>query len=345
MHRTAHNQTRKSLKIVALMLMLSLLLVVSACATVTQQPTAVTIGTSSVGSTYYTLSVAMGDIVSKNTPLSASVVAVGGADATLRAIGDKKAEMGMVHTWALYKAYSGESPFESKIDVRALLWGQETGNCLIARADRGIKTPADLVGKTIVGERPALKSVDEFTYALLDVYGISKDQVKIISTAETRETMQALQQGTVDAVVLPCGLRAPHIKELTESVDSIPVNIPDDKMAQLIANTTPGAVKATNPPGTYKGQDGPYSIPAYLTVLVASANLSEDAAYQVTKAVIENQEALTAAHPTGRSWSLENTMRDTEFAVPFHPGAVKFFKEKGVWTDAHEARQNKLLSQ
>lgn len=346
MHRIAHDRTRKFPKPIALMLMLSLLFVVSACATpVTQQTTAVTIGTSSVGSTYYTLSVAMGDIVSKNTTLNASVVAVGGADATLRAIGDQKAEMGMVHTWALYKAYAGESPFESKIDVRALLWGQETGNCLIARADRGIASPADLVGKTIVGERPALKSVDEFTYALLDVYGISKDQVKVISTAETREAMQALQQGTVDAVVLPCGLRAPHIAELTESVASIPVNIADDKLDALIANTTPGAVKATNPPGTYKGQDGPYTIPVYLTVLVASAGVPDDAAYQVTKAIIENQEALVAAHPTGRSWSLENTMRDTDFAVPFHPGAVRYFKERGAWSDAHEATQNKLLSQ
>src|SRR3989304_3240573 len=159
-----------------------------------QETKSATLGTSSVGSTYYTLSVAMGNIISKNTGVNVSVVAVGGADATLRAIGDKKSELGMVHTWALYKAFAGVAPFDKKLNVRTLLTGQETGNCLIARADRGIKSPADLPGQTIVGERPALKSVDEYTYALLDLYGI-KGKVRVISTAESREAMQALQQG------------------------------------------------------------------------------------------------------------------------------------------------------
>lgn len=305
----------------------------------------ITIGTSSVGSTFYTLSVAMGDVVSKHTDIGASVVSVGGADATLRAIGDGKTEMGMVHTWSLYKAYKGEEPFNSAVDVRSVIWGQESGNCLVARADRGIQSPADLKGKTIVGERPALKSVDEYTYVLLDIYGIPRDQVKVISTAETREAMQAMQQGTVDAVVLPCGLRAPHVVELAESVDAVVLDIPDDKMAELLARTTPGAVKADNPPNTYKGQQGDASIPAYLTVLVAAADLPEDVVYKVTKAIIERQDDLVAAHPTGRAWSLENTMRDVNFAVPFHPGAIKYFKERGVWTDAHEATQKKLLAQ
>jgi TRAP transporter TAXI family solute receptor len=275
--------------------------------------------------------------------VSARVVAVGGADATLRAIGDKKSELGMVHTWALYKAFAGAPPFDKKLDVRTLLTGQETGNCLIARADRGIKSPADLAGKTIVGERPALKSVDEYTYALLDLYGI-KGKVKVISTAETREAMQALQQGTVDAVVLPCGLRAPHITELMESVASVTVDIPDDKMKELLAKTTPGAITGTNPPNTYKGQVNPYTIPVYQTVLVSSADLSEDAVYRITKAIVEKQDALVAAHPTGRAWTLENTLRGTNFAVPFHPGAVKYFKERGVWKDAHEETQKRLLS-
>jgi uncharacterized protein len=317
-------------------------LLLSACGQSPQETKAVTLGTSSVGSTFYTLSVAMGDIISKNTDINASVVSVGGADATLRAIGDKKSELGMVHTWALYKAHAGEAPFDRKLNVRTLLTGQETGNCFIARADRGIKSPADLAGKTIVGERPALKSVDEYTHALLDLYGL-KGKVKVISTAETREAMQAMQQGTVDAVVLPCGLRAPHIAELMESVASVTVDIPEDKMKELLAKTTPGATTGTNPPNTYKGQVNPYTIPVYQTVLVSSAELSEDAAYKVTKAIVEQQDALVAAHPTGRAWTLENTLRNTSFAVPFHAGAIKYFRERGVWQDAHEATQKRLL--
>ena len=340
MHRSKPDFIRLSLMTIPIV---ATALLLNAFAASAQETKSATLGTSSVGSTYYTLSVAMGNIISKNTGVNVSVVAVGGADATLRAIGDKKSDLGMVHTWALYKAFAGAAPFDRKLNVRSLLTGQATGNCLIARADRGIKSPADLAGKTIVGERPALKSVDEYTYALLDLYGI-KGKVRVISTAESREAMQALQQGTVDAVVLPCGLRAPHIMELMQSVASVTVDIPDDKMKELLAKTTPGAVTATNPPNTYKGQVKPYTIPVYQTVLVSSAEFSEDAAYKITKAIVENQQALVAAHPTGRAWTLENTLRVTSFAVPFHPGAVKYFKESGAWKDAHEETQKRLLA-
>jgi len=340
MHRSKQGFIRVSLMTIPV---IAASLLLNAHAASARDDKALTLGTSSVGSTYYTLSVAMGNIITKGAGTNISVVAVGGADATLRAIGDKKSDLGMVHTWALYKAYAGAAPFKKKLNVRALLTGQATGNCLIARADRGIKSPADLAGKTIVGERPALKSVDEYTHTLLDLYGL-RGKVKVKATAETREAMQALRQGTVDAVVLPCGLRAPHIMELMESVASVAVDIPDDKMKQLLAKTTPGAVAATNPPNTYKGQAKPYTIPVYQTVLVASADLSDDAAYKITKVIVESQKALVAAHPTGRAWTLANTLRSTGFAVPFHPGAIKYFREKGVWTDAHAETQKRLVS-
>jgi len=340
MHRSKRGFIRLSLISIP---MIAATFLLNALEVSAQDGKALTLGTSSVGSTYYTLSVAMGNIITKEGGTNVSVVAVGGADATLRAIGDKKSDLGMVHTWALYKAYAGAAPFKTKLNVRALLTGQATGNCLIARADRGIKAPADLAGKTIVGERPALKSVDEYTYTLLDLYGL-RGKVKVKATAETREAMQALRQGTVDAVVLPCGLRAPHIMELMESVASVPIDIPEDKMKQLLAKTTPGAVTATNPPNTYKGQVKPYTIPVYQTVLVASAHLSDEAAYKITKVIVENQKALVTAHPTGRAWTLGNTLRSTSFAVPFHPGAIRYFREKGVWKDAHAETQKRLLT-
>lgn len=302
----------------------------------------VIIGTSSLGSAYYTLSVGMSEIISKYTDLNATVFPAGGADATLRAIGDGRANLGMVHTWSLEKAYAGNHPFDKPIDLRQLLWGQESGNYLIARADSGIETPYDLVGKRIVGRRPALQSIDEYTYVLLDVYGIDPSSVRIIQTVETNEAILALRQGTVDAVVLPGGIAAPHIVQLAQTTNVRFVEIAPDKLQQMIARM-PSTFIATNPPGTYRGYSGELAFISWATVLAASPSLPNDVAYKVTKAIIEHREELSRVHAAGQRWTLENTLRTTGFGVPFHPGAVEYFKERGVWTRELEARQQALL--
>ncbi|MCL6593352.1 MAG: TAXI family TRAP transporter solute-binding subunit, partial [Alicyclobacillus sp.] len=166
----------------------------------------VRMGTSSSGSDYYVLTTGMSNIINKNTQLKTSVVAAGGSDATARAIADNKADMGMLNLWSLTNAFQGKPPFDKPVPVRQVLDGQPTGYYLIARAASGIQTPADLKGKRLIGKRPALQSIDEFTAALLSAYGMTAKDVNLISTADTNEAIQALEQGTVDAAVLPGGV-------------------------------------------------------------------------------------------------------------------------------------------
>ncbi|WP_102348912.1 TAXI family TRAP transporter solute-binding subunit [Bacillus sp. Marseille-P3661] len=305
----------------------------------------VSIGTSSAGSLYNILTVGFADIVSKNTSISASAITTGGADATLRAIGDGKTDMGMVHTWALRRAYAGEEPFEQKVDVRQVLQGQETGVYLIARADAGIETPADLKGKRLIGKRPALKSIDEFTATVLDVYGLTEDDVKVMQTSETNETVQALEQGTVDAVVLPGGIATPQVAQLAQTTDVVFVKITDDKMQEIMnhPNVTNGAFISVNPAGTYKGQDEDYPFLTYSTVLAGASSLSDELVYEIVKGLDENKDQLSAVHASGGAWVAENSIKNTNFSVPFHPGAIKYFEEKGIWTDELQKRQDELL--
>jgi TRAP transporter TAXI family solute receptor len=302
-----------------------------------------TIGTASTGSVFYVLGVGIADIISKNTNISASAVAAGGSDAILRAMADNKADLGLTSGYSLQRAYDGAKPFEKKIDLRKVVHGQETGTYLIARADRGIKSPADLKGKKVIGKRPALGSVDEFTYAILDLYGVDPKDVNIISTAESNESVQALQQGTVDAIVLPGGIGSPHIKELAQTADVNFVKI--DKLEQLLTHKgiTKGTYIAVNPPGTFKGQDGELPFLAYNTILVANPTTPADVVYEVTKTIMDKNADLKKVHPTGAKWTLKNTLNNAEFTVPFHDGAIKYFKEKGAWNDKMQARQDQLL--
>lgn len=308
-----------------------------------KEQTTTTIGTSSTGSIYNIIAVGMADIITRNAGVNASAVTTGGADATLRAIADKKTEFGVVHTWSLQKAYDGTEPFKAAVKIRQVLQGQETGVYLVARADAKIESPKDLKGKKLIGKRPALKSIDEFTFALLDLYGIKPNELTIIQTAETGEAVDALKVGSVDAAVIPGGIGSPQLKELAQTINLKFVKI--DKMKELTAHSgiTKGGFIAVNPAGTYKGQTEEIPFLCYNTVLAVDAGASDDLVYKVAKTLIEKHDLLQKVHPTGKMWTLENTLSNANFTVPFHPGAVKFFKEAGKWNEQMDKRQSELL--
>lgn len=303
----------------------------------------VNFGTSSQGSSYHSLSVTMGDLISKETSIAVSVQAVGGSEATARAIGDGNVDMGMLDAMAASHSFTGEEPFEEPLDVRLLMQGNKSPVQLIARADSGIETPEDLEGKRVIGERPALSWIRSTTDAMIESYGVDPASVEIISTAETNEAFDALRQGTVDAAVLPGGLGAANLTELAQDLDIRWIDM-SGEMESILDALGEEFVEGVIPAGTYKGQEQDVRVPFYSTTVSASADMPEDAAYNITKAVLENTETLAAGHPDGEEWTTENSLA-TMPPAPFHPGAVRYYEEAGAWTEEMQQAQDELLAQ
>ncbi|MQA84113.1 MAG: TAXI family TRAP transporter solute-binding subunit [Streptosporangiales bacterium] len=301
----------------------------------------VTWGTSSQGSEFHALSVAMGDVISQETDMAASVQSVGGSDATIRAIGDGKTDVGMANSFAATNAFNGTGAFDEAVDFRLVTQGHNTLRQLIVRADSGIETPADLEGKRIVGERPALAEIRLVTDAILQAYGVNPDSVEIVSTAETNEALRALQQGTVDAVVAPGSAPSGFFIELAQNRDVEWIDL-SDRMDELLQILGPGFVEGTIPAGTYNGQDEEVHTPAIPSVVAARTDMPEDAVYEIEKALAEHNDQIAAAQPQGKNWTAEAAMEETP-TVPFHPGAVRYYKEAGVWTDEMQQAQDELL--
>ena len=99
---------------------------------------------------------------------------------------------------------------------------------------------------------------------------------------------------------------------------------------------------ATFKSGTFEGQNKDVNLLGMNVYFMTRPDVSDETVYKVTKALLENTKEFTTYHRLARLWTLKRTMR--QVALPFHPGAIKYFKEKGVWTSAHEANQKKLLS-
>lgn len=300
-------------------------------------------GTSSIGSAFYIISVGMGEIISKKTGINVSVESVGGSDANARALVQRKIDLAMLNSFSIANAYLGKGPFskEGKADLRVIAQGQQAIRNIVARSASGIKTPLDLKGKRFIGKRPALADLEMITDTLLKVFGIPKDSVKILQTIETKEVIEALKIGSADGAIIPAGLRSSSLLELCQSVDINFINIPDDKMKQMLEELGPAFSMALIPKGTYKGQNEDVKAPSLIAVLAVRSDLPDDIAYKITKTIIESQKELASIHSEAKEWKIENILRPPP--APFHPGSIKYLKEKGLWDQNLERYQERIL--
>ncbi|MDP2646698.1 MAG: TAXI family TRAP transporter solute-binding subunit [Desulfobacterales bacterium] len=305
-------------------------------------PRAVAIGTSSIGGVYYVLSVGMADIINKHTPMSATAEAVGGSDANMRAIKAGKVHLAMANTFSSVNAYRGVQQFakDGRLPVRLLALGQPSYRQTVVRVAAGIKTIADLKGKKLVAKRRALAELELVADAQLKAYGLDRKDVQYIATAKTDEAISALISGTVDAAVIPGGAPAAFLIKLFEKIDARILNIPPDKMKIVLEELGPAFYDDVIRGGIYRGQSEAVHAPAMGTSLVAAENLPEAAAYEVIKALYKNFDSFKMVHKAAAYWTLDNTLG--KFPIPFHPGAIRYFKEIGSWTAAHERKQEKL---
>ncbi|MBI4318442.1 MAG: TAXI family TRAP transporter solute-binding subunit [Chloroflexi bacterium] len=306
-----------------------------------QKVTTLSIGSSSIGSGPHIIAVGFSTLINKDAGIQTSVEATGGSDAVVRAIGEKRLDLGVGNSLSAGDAYRGRGTFKSPVSLRLIAMGAPTTRQVIARVDSGIKTPADFRGKKVIGKRKAVQDLEELTNALLKVYGVPKNEVNILETAEANEAVEALKLGTADAAVMPGTIGAATIREIAETTDVTFLDL-GDKMDQLLKELNPAFFEVVIPAGAYRGITKPVrSISAGAGTFVVHPDLPEETVYKITKIILGNPEEVKKIHSSAAEWTIEQTV--VGFTVPFHPGAVKFLKEAGKWTDAVEKRQQELL--
>ncbi len=304
---------------------------------IAEQPTSLRIGTSSSGSIYYTLAVGLGAMLSRHAAISATAEPVGGSSANMFALEADKVDLAITNSGAAYDAFHAVAPFKKPVAIGLIAQGQPSYRQLIVRVGSGIEKPEDLVGKTIIGKRPALPEVELITNALLKVYNIDPAQVKLVSTTNTPEAVNALKSDTVDAVMIPASKGASYLQSLSQEGKIRFLDIPADKIRAMQQLLPPSFSVGQLPPETYGGQSKPVNVFSLSTYLVAAARLPEDTVYRVTRAFFDNIDEFHEFHAEAKDWSLAESLTDPK--VPYHPGAIRYFKEKGVWSPELESLQ------
>lgn len=194
---------------------------------------------------------------------------------------------------------------------------------IVASKDSGIKTLADLKGKRLSVGAP--KSGTELNArAILAAAGMSYKDLSKVEYLPFAESVELMKNRQLDATLQSAGLGVASVRDLATSVEITVVEVP----AAVVDKAGPPFVKATIPANTYTGQTAPVQAAAALNYLVTHEGMKEETVYLMTKSVFENLGDLAAAHAAARSIKLEGALDG--MPLPLHPGAERYFKEKGL---------------
>ncbi|WP_315812371.1 TAXI family TRAP transporter solute-binding subunit [Bradyrhizobium sp. SZCCHNR2028] len=281
-------------------------------------------GTSGV---YYPLGVAIGKIYGDKIPnVKTQVQATKASVENLILLQQGRGELAFALGDSLKAAWNGEEEagFKSKLDkLRTIGAIYPNYIQIVATAESGIKTLADLKGKSLSVGAP--KSGTELnSRAILAAAGMSyKDlgKVEYLPFAESVDLMKNRQLG---ATLQSAGLGVASLKDLSTSSPITVVSVPKEVVDKIGAPF----VAAIIPANTYTGQDKDVPTAAVINYLVTSSAVSDDLAYQMTKLIFDSLPELANAHAAGKEIKLETAAQDSP--VPLHPGAIRYYKEKGI---------------
>lgn len=249
----------------------------------------------------------------------------GAGIANVRAIEDGKAEVGFGNSISTVDGLAGNAPFPKKhenICNIASLYPQYFQ--MLVPADSGIKTVKDLKGKAITTQ-PRGNTGELITGQLLKVHGMSYSDVKISFVSYT-DSVEQVKDGHAQAFTLGTAIPSGAVMDLASARDIKLLDLSADLDGMRKLN--PGYTLVNVPKGTYPKQSEDVKVIGYATHIVASCKLPADQIYAMTKAIAENVPALAATSKTMAGLTPQIMAEDV--GVPFHPGAARFYKEKGI---------------
>lgn len=311
-------------KIIAIMLVLVLAIGFAACG---GSGTQMTMGTGGPSGTYYAYGGVLGQYMINKAGVNVNVVSTDGSKANIQGINIGDYQLGTVQSDVMAYAWEGSRSFaeEGKIQSFRVIAGLYAEAVQLVTMDPEIKSVADLKGRTVSIGAPN-SGVYFNAIDVLNAAGLTEQDIKA-QYQSFGDSADALKDGKIDAAFIVAGAPTPAITELCTSNDAYLVPI-DGEVADKLMADCPFYTVYEIPAETYKGQTEAVKTVTVKATLIVSADASEDDVYKLTAAIFDNIDAITAEHGKGAELSLENAT--SGMTAPFHAGAAKYFKEKGI---------------
>ena len=292
----------------------------------------ITIGTGGQTGVYFVVGQSICKLVNRGTSkhnIKCTAPSTGGSIANINAIKAGDQDMGVAQSDWQYHAYNGSSKFKDKgkyEDLRAVFSVHGEPFTVVARKDSGVNSFQDLKGKRVnignpgSGQRATMGVV-------LDALGWKNSDFALASELKSAEQAAALGDNKVDAIVFTVGHPNGSLQEAATTTDATLVPVTGAAIDKLVADN-PYYAKATIPGGMYRGNDNDTETFGVKATFVSSAKVPDEVIYEVVKSVFENFDRFKKLHPAFANLKESEMIKDG-LSAPLHPGAVKYYKEKG----------------
>jgi TRAP transporter TAXI family solute receptor len=292
----------------------------------------ISIGTGGLTGVYYPTGGAICRLINKSRKehgIRCSVESTSGSIFNLNTIAAEELDFGVVQSDWQYHAYHGSSKFSKQganKDLRAVFSIHSEPFTLIARKESGVEAFTDLKDKRVnignpgSGQRGTME-------VMMSKHGWSKQDFKLASELKATEQARALCDNKIDAMVYVVGHPNASIKEAATACDTRLVSVSGEVVEELI-HANPYYAAATIPGGMYRGSESEIKTFGVKATLVTSEKVEDEVVYQLVKTVFDNLDKFRKLHPAFEYLQAEQMLEGN--TAPFHKGALRYYKEKGL---------------
>ncbi len=296
-----------------------------------QQSQQLSIATGGTGGVYYPLGGGFGSILGKTFPgTTATAQVTGGSVANLQLVGSGKADLCFTQVDAAWDAINGTDKFTSgKLPIRALVVMYPNHMHVVTVEGSGINKVEDIKGKRISTGSPG-SATEVYALRVIEAAGLDPDKDVKRERLGVAESVNAIKDKKVDAFFWVGGLPTAAVTDLA-STPNTQIKLLDISQltSKMNAKYGPLYAEATIPAATYKGMGKDNKNNTVWNIMAVNASTSDELAYNLTKTMLEKVDELALVHKEALNIKVEN-QTSSRAGIPWHPGALKYFKEKGI---------------
>ncbi len=289
------------------------------------------IGTAPPGGAFFVVGGALGAVLNQHGPgWEVTSEATKGSRENIRRLDSGELDIALSNAAITYFAVRGEGSWEKAYPLRAVMTLAPNVALFITPEGSGIRAIADIRDqRAVVG--PAGAGWEAFVSPIVEAHGVTYDDFTPLNNTQAG-AVDMLADGSAAAAFLGGAVPTASIVQASTSQDIFLVPFDRDALEDLVAKY-PFFYEHTIPAETYRGQEQDYhGLDVGSMHLVTSAGADEALVYQITKTIYENRTDVAEIHPAGNAINPGNVVRDT--GVEFHPGAVRYYREIGIWPES-----------
>jgi TRAP transporter TAXI family solute receptor len=303
-------------------------------------PRTVSIASNLPGTGAHALASGLAAVASKGTPVSAKVQPYNGPNAWMPLLESGEVDFGIINILDSHMAATGTGNYKKSYPMIRVVSGGVfpfTGS-LMVRDKSEIKQPGDLKGKRIAWDFGGHAITHTWQMAALEVAGVKPSDLVQVRFSNLNDAIRSVPEGKVDVTFAAIGI---GINEEANAMEPIRfLSLPDNDNSNKILAKYGASIVKQEPAAGIRSDTRVIGYPLHLA---SSTKVSDRTVSALLKVWWDNLAELQTIHPQFKKWT-KDVQAITNFTVPYHPGAVKFYKEVGVWSAKHDARTKEICS-